>query len=62
MGATPAIKASPCASNVKRTNRASKKGRIRLTIDDVIKAAEVQRTDPERYARSPRLKQALALF
>ena len=34
--------------------------RMRCTVADVLKALELQRTDPERFSRSPRLRWILA--
>jgi hypothetical protein len=36
--------------------------RIRCTIGDVLKAFEVQRSDPGKFARSPRLQWLVATF
>jgi hypothetical protein len=36
------------------------KGRARCTVADVLNALEVQRTDPAKFERSPRLQWILA--
>ncbi len=43
-----------------KRKRQAAKGRRRCTVADVQKALEVQRTDPARFERSPRLQRILA--
>ena len=43
-----------------KRRRQGVKGRVRCTVADVLEALEVQRTDPAKFERSPRLQWILA--